>query len=154
MKLIIYFKVGFLKTLYAFIRSKALLIRTFALTFNWLTNNLIYYGYLLVDISRLILTSTQTFSYADKCLSLTLGTGQLVGDQFLNATLMATVEFFAVLCSGYAYEKIGRKMPYIVNMSITGVILIVVFFIPKCNSGDFASVNSCESFSSIIFSIF
>jgi OCT family organic cation transporter-like MFS transporter 4/5 len=65
---------------------------------------------------------------------LTLGAGQLVGDPFLNATLMATVELIAVLCSEYAYKIIGRKIPYVVNMSIAGVILLVVFFVPKCIS--------------------
>ncbi len=56
-----------------------------------------------------------------------------MGDPFLNATLLATVELIGVLCSQFAYEKIGRKIPYTVNMMIAGVTLLVVYFIPKCD---------------------
>ncbi len=67
------------------------------------------------------------------CLRLTLGTGQLAGDPYLNFTLFATVELIAIISSEYAYKRFGRKIPYIINMTVAGAILLVVYFVPKCN---------------------
>jgi hypothetical protein len=64
--------------------------------------------------------------------SLTLGAGQLAGDPFVNATLLATAELIGVLFGQYAYERIGRKIPLIISMSSSGVVLFATFFIPEC----------------------
>jgi hypothetical protein len=64
---------------------------------------------------------------------LTLGAGDLAGDPYLNFTLLATTELVAIVCSQFAYEKIGRKIPYVISMSITSVVLLIVYFVPKCN---------------------
>jgi MFS transporter, OCT family, solute carrier family 22 (organic cation transporter), member 4/5 len=89
------------------LKTKVLLIRSIAIIFNWLTNNLVYYG-------------------------LTLGTGDLQwGSPYLNFALSTTVELIAILCSQFCFNKYGRKIPYVVNMSLAGLTLIAVIFVPK-----------------------
>jgi hypothetical protein len=53
----------------------------------------------------------------------------------VNATLLATAELLGALCGQYAYEKIGRKTPYIISMCLSGVILFTVYFLPECKFG-------------------
>ena len=62
---------------------------------------------------------------------LSLGTGDLAGNPYLNFTLSATVELAAILCSQYTFNKYGRKIPYVLNMALAGVSLLLVIFIPK-----------------------
>jgi len=100
---------GFCDSLKMLFQSKKLLIRTLAITFNWLANTLVYYG-------------------------LSLGTGELAGDPYVNFTLSATVELFAIICSQFAFNKYGRKIPYVINMAIAGLSLLLVIFVPKSNS--------------------
>lgn len=61
-----------------------------------------------------------------------MATGQLAGDPYLNFTLLATNELVAIMCSHFAFNKFGRKIPYVINMSLAGVSLLLVLFIPKC----------------------
>jgi MFS transporter, OCT family, solute carrier family 22 (organic cation transporter), member 4/5 len=98
---------GFFEAFKLILQSKVLLVRTLAIIFNWLTNNLVYYG-------------------------LTLGTGELKwGSPYLNFALSTTVEFIAILCSQYCFNKFGRKIPYLICMSLAGLILVAVIFIPS-----------------------
>ena len=74
--------------------------------FNWLANTFVYNG----------------ISY---------NTSELAGDPYVNFALSATVEMIAILASHYTLEKFGRKIPYSINMGLTGVALLIVMFIPK-----------------------
>lgn len=71
-----------------------------------LTNTLVYYG-------------------------ISFNTTELAGDPYLNFTLAVVVELIAIAASHYSYEKFGRKIPYAINMSIIGVALLLVMFVPK-----------------------
>ena len=62
-----------------------------------------------------------------------MGTSQLAGNPYLNFTLLATNELFAVICTHFAFEKFGRKIPYVLSMGLAGISLLGVLFIPKCN---------------------
>lgn len=89
------------------LKTRILLIRTVAIIFNWLTNNLVYYG-------------------------LTLGTGELQwGSPYLNFALSTTVELIAIVSSQFCFNRFGRKIPYVINMFIAGLTLIAVIFVPK-----------------------
>jgi hypothetical protein len=66
--------------------------------------------------------------------SISLGTGQLAGNPYLNFTLLATTELAAIVVSQFAFQKIGRKIPYVVNMGIAGLSMFLVYFIPKCKN--------------------
>lgn len=76
---------------------------------NWLTNTLVYYG-------------------------ISFNTGELAGDPYLNFTLSVTLELVAILVSHYVLEKIGRKIPYSVNMALSGLVLLMVLFVPTGKS--------------------
>lgn len=73
---------------------------------NWLTNTLVYYG-------------------------ISFNTGELAGDPYLNFTLSVLLELAAILVSHYTLDKIGRKIPYSINMAMSGIVLILVLFVPK-----------------------
>ena len=49
-----------------------------------------------------------------------MGTSQLAGNPYLNFT-------------HFAFEKFGRKIPYVLSMGLAGISLLGVLFIPKCN---------------------
>lgn len=74
--------------------------------FSRLTNSMIYYG----------------ISY---------NTSDLSGDPYLNFVSAVTVELVAVICSYFIYERFGRKVPYTINMVLSGACLLSVLFIPK-----------------------
>lgn len=54
-----------------------------------------------------------------------------MGNPYVNFGLSALVEFFGVSASHFALERYGRKVPYAINMCLTGVSLIFVIFIPS-----------------------
>jgi MFS transporter, OCT family, solute carrier family 22 (organic cation transporter), member 4/5 len=100
-------QLGFFQAFKVILTTRVLLIRTLAVIFNWLTNNLVYYG-------------------------LTLGTGDLKwGSPYLNFALSTTVELIAIICSHYCFNKFGRKIPYLVCMLLAGLSLVVVIFVPN-----------------------
>jgi OCT family organic cation transporter-like MFS transporter 4/5 len=64
---------------------------------------------------------------------ISMGANQLAGNPYLNFTLLATNELIAIICTHFAFEKFGRKIPYVINMGLGGLSLLGVLFIPKCN---------------------
>jgi OCT family organic cation transporter-like MFS transporter 4/5 len=88
-----------------FFKSRKLVTMTVVLLMNWITNCLVYYG-------------------------LTYNTTELVGNPYVNFTLSAVVELFAVAISHYTLEKFGRKVPYAINMVLSGVSLLLIQFVP------------------------
>ncbi|RNA07782.1 organic cation transporter [Brachionus plicatilis] len=102
------------ETMKLFFKSKKLLIRSISISINWLTNALVYFG-------------------------ISFNTSDLVGDPYLNFGLSALVEFIAVLVSHVALERFGRKIPYAINMTLTGISLISVMFVPT-NFGSLVTV--------------
>ena len=73
---------------------------------NWLTNTLVYYG-------------------------ISFNTTELVGDPYLNFGLSVLVELIAIITTHVTLERYGRKVPYSINMALTGVSLLFVLFIPQ-----------------------
>lgn len=95
-----------METVKIFFKSRKLIIRTTVTLLNWLTNTLVYYG-------------------------ISFNTSDLAGDPFLNFTLSVVVEFIAILTCQLTLERFGRKMPYSINMALTGVSLMLIQFIPS-----------------------
>lgn len=73
---------------------------------NWLTNTLVYYG-------------------------ISFNTTDLAGDPYLNFFLSIIVELIAIIASHITLERYGRKIPYSVNMGLTGIALLFILFVPK-----------------------
>lgn len=73
--------------------------------FNWLTNSLVYYG-------------------------ISFNTSDLVGDPYFNFGLSIIVELIAIIGTHFTLERFGRKIPYSINMLMTGVSLLCVLFVP------------------------
>ena len=63
---------------------------------------------------------------------ISLNTGVLAGDPYLNATYSALVELLAIVTCHFAIGRFGRKYPYSLNMLLAGVSLIVIQFVPTC----------------------
>ena len=103
--LILYKKVSFMETIKLFFKSKKLLIRSVILLLNWLTNTLVYYG-------------------------ISFNTTELIGDPYLNFFLSILVEFVAILGCQFTLERFGRKVPYSINMTLAGLSLLCVQFVP------------------------
>ena len=61
---------------------------------------------------------------------LTFSIGGLAGDPYLNNTYSALVELAGIIASHIAFTKIGRKIPYTVNMFIAGAVLVCISFVP------------------------
>lgn len=99
------FKISAIQTMKIFFHSKKLMLRSLVILVNWLTNTLVYYG-------------------------ISFNTSELFGDPYLNFTLSIVLELFAILVSHYTLQKFGRKIPYSINMALSGVSLILVMFIP------------------------
>jgi len=97
--------ISFFETIKLFFRSKKLLIRSCILLLNWLTNTLVYYG-------------------------ISFNTTELIGDPYLNFFLSILVEFVAILACQFTLEKFGRKVPYSINMTLAGMTLLCVQFVP------------------------
>jgi OCT family organic cation transporter-like MFS transporter 4/5 len=89
-----------------FFKSRKLVLVSFVTLLNWLTNTLVYYG-------------------------ISFNTTDLVGDPYLNFTLSILVELCAIIACQLTLERFGRKIPYSLNMSISGLALISVMFVPK-----------------------
>jgi OCT family organic cation transporter-like MFS transporter 4/5 len=89
-------------------KSKRLILEFLSLLFNWLTNNLVYYG-------------------------ISFNTSELAGDPYLNFTLSALVEIFAIFMCHVTLDKFGRKIPYVINMLTAGIALLCVLFVPESN---------------------
>jgi OCT family organic cation transporter-like MFS transporter 4/5 len=53
-----------------------------------------------------------------------------VGDPYLNFGLSIIVELCAIVACQFTLERFGRKVPYSLNMTISGVCLISVMFVP------------------------
>ncbi|RMZ93346.1 organic cation transporter, partial [Brachionus plicatilis] len=94
-----------LGTIKIFFKSKKLLVRSISILINWLTNTLVYYG-------------------------ISFNTSELVGDPYLNFGLSIFVELAAILVTHVTLERFGRKIPYAINMALTGISLLSVIFIP------------------------
>lgn len=60
-----------------------------------------------------------------------MGSNQLAGNPYLNFTLLATNELFAIICTHLAFNKFGRKIPYVLNMGLASLALLGVLFVPK-----------------------
>lgn len=58
-------------------------------------------------------------------------TSDLSGDPYLNFAFAVTAELIAILSSYVVYEKLGRKLPYVINLLTSGICLIAVLFVPK-----------------------
>ena len=101
-----FFKFSIIETVKIFFKSKKLILRTTVTLLNWLTNTLVYYG-------------------------ISFNTSDLAGDPYLNFTLSVVVEFAAILTCQLTLERFGRKMPYSINMAITGISLMLIQFIPS-----------------------
>lgn len=57
----------------------------------------------------------------------------MFGNPYLNFGLSVTVELIAIILSYFAFEKIGRKKPYVLCMFLSGLSLLAVLFVPKGN---------------------
>ena len=89
-----------------FLKSRKFVVQCLVMLLNWLTNTLVYYG-------------------------ISFNTTELAGDPYLNFTLSVVVEFVAILTSQFVYERFGRKKPYVINMSLIGIALLAIMFVPK-----------------------
>ena len=69
-----------------------------------------------------------------------MGSNQLAGDPYLNFTLLATNELFAIICTHFAFDKFGRRIPYVLNMGLAGLALLGVVFVPKSIIKNFISI--------------
>jgi hypothetical protein len=56
-----------------------------------------------------------------------------IGNPYLNFTLSVLVELAAITTSHYTLEKFGRKIPYAINMILSGVSLILIMFVSTSN---------------------
>jgi OCT family organic cation transporter-like MFS transporter 4/5 len=65
---------------------------------------------------------------------LTYNTTELVGNPYVNFALSALVELVAVAISHFTLEKFGRKVPYAINMVMSGVGLLLIQFVPPTAS--------------------
>jgi hypothetical protein len=45
--------------------------------------------------------------------------------------ILATIDLMAVICSQLAFERIGRKMPYVLNMWLVGLLAVIASFLPN-----------------------
>lgn len=97
------------ETVKVFFKSKRILGRSLVTLVNWLTNTLVYYG-------------------------ISFNTGELAGDPYLNFTLSFLLELCAILVSHYTLDHFGRKKPYVINMAMSGISLLLVFLVPTSNS--------------------
>lgn len=105
-------KLSALDTVRIFFKSRRLLARSIVVLVNWLTNTLVYYG-------------------------ISFNTGELAGSPYLNFTLSVLLELLAILVSHYAFDKFGRKIPYAINMSLSGIALLFVLFVPTSKKKKF-----------------
>ena len=94
------------KTIKFFFRSKKLVFTSSVVLLNWLTNTLVYYG-------------------------ISFNTSDLAGDPYLNFTFSAVVEFVAIFLCQLTLERFGRKIPYVINMTCSGIALLLIQFIPN-----------------------
>lgn len=94
-----------LDTFKLFFKSKRLLLLSVVALLNWLTNTLVYYG-------------------------ISFNTGELAGNPYLNFTLSVLLELIAIMVSHYTFDAFGRKIPYAINMSLSGIALLLVLFVP------------------------
>ncbi len=93
------------ETIKIFFKSRKLMLRSIVTLINWFTNTFVYYG-------------------------ISFHTTDLAGDPYLNFFFSALVELVAILISHFTLEKFGRKLPYILNMILTGSALLLVKFVP------------------------
>lgn len=98
-------KLSVLDTFKLFFKSKRLLLLSVVALLNWLTNTLVYYG-------------------------ISFNTGELAGNPYLNFALSVLLELIAIMVSHYTFDAFGRKIPYSINMSLSGIALLLVLFIP------------------------
>lgn len=72
---------------------------------NWLGNTFVYNG----------------ISYS---------TSDLAGNPYLNFGLSAVAEMLGVLGCHFVLDRFGRKIPYTINMTVSGLALLAVMFVP------------------------
>ena len=88
-----------------FLQSRQIIIITLVTLLNWFANTFVYDG-------------------------LSFNTGALAGNPFLNAFYSALVELAGIGSSHWAYSKIGRKIPYTINIFLAGASLVCIAFVP------------------------
>lgn len=81
------------------------MIRSIVVMINWLGNTFVYNG-------------------------LSYSTSDLAGNPYLNFGLSATVEMLGVLACHFFLNRFGRKIPYTINMAVSGLALLAVMFVP------------------------
>lgn len=64
---------------------------------------------------------------------LSFSTSDLFGDPYMNFTLSVTVELVASFVAQIIFDKLGRKVPYVLSLSGSGLALLSLLFIPKGN---------------------
>jgi MFS family permease len=63
---------------------------------------------------------------------ISLEPGQLAGNPYLNFSLLTAAALIATIFCQFAFDKLGRKWPYIISMTTAGVCLLAIFAVPKC----------------------
>lgn len=93
------------QTLKVFFSSKILMIRSTVVMINWLGNTFVYNG-------------------------LSYSTSELAGNPYLNFGLSAVAEMLGVIGCHLFLDRFGRKIPYTINMTLSGLALLAVMFVP------------------------
>ena len=95
-----------MNTIKMLFKKKKIILMSTVFFLNWYTNMLVYDGF-------------------------NFNTGYLVGDPYLNFTLSALMELFAILVVFLTVNNLNRKIPYALNMFSAGITLLSIQFIPK-----------------------
>ncbi|RNA15634.1 Organic cation transporter [Brachionus plicatilis] len=93
------------QTLKIFFSSKILMIRSMVIMINWLGNTFVYNG-------------------------LSFSTSDLAGNPYVNFGLSAVAEMLGVLGCHFLLDRYGRKVPYTISMTLSGLALLAVMFVP------------------------
>ncbi len=65
---------------------------------------------------------------------LTLGNSQLEGNPYVNFFFLTISELFSTITSQYFFDRHGRKKPYVIAMTASGISLMIIYFIPACKA--------------------
>ncbi|XP_078580901.1 organic cation transporter protein-like [Branchiostoma floridae x Branchiostoma japonicum] len=88
------------------VRTPNMMKKSLLIFFNWFAVTIMYYG-------------------------LSLSTGDLAGDDYVNFFLVGVVEVPGYLTSYLVIDRLGRRVPHMLYMVVGGVACVTAAFIPK-----------------------